>query len=588
MLNFSGAVDRDAEQQMHETLSIDEPWGLIEAFTQWVRESTTDDEKKSFDYIEDRLKTLGVSYKRFEPEMYISLPKKATLDVLGPEQKSIRVKTPSFSASTPPEGIEAEVVYIGGAQATNVETLFDSDIGDVDVRGKISLCEGFGMPSKIEALEKAGAVAQIYINPGQNIHDGMASPVWGSPGLNNREGMPGLPIVSVNNPDGCWLVEQCQQGSVKIRVITELDESWKTAPVIEATIPGTEQSDKYILVHGHVDSWGIGIGDNAVGDATLLELARVFNDHKAGLKRTLKVAWWTGHSTGRYAGSAWYVDEFAKDLDENCIAQVNIDSPGCRGATSYEDVFVMPETEAFCTQAIQDTTGQTPGFMRPLRAGDYSFNNIGISSFYMLLSTIPADEKQRMGLYPVGGCGGNIAWHTEDDVLDIADKDNLINDLKVYITSLRRVLNCDMHPFDYRKTVERMHETLNQYENKAKTSGVDANFAAAHDEFKQLKQALDNLYQQIESGQLEVSKTNTIMQQLARQLVSLDNTTAPRFYHDPALPRPSLPALLVVNDLAELDDAEKKHAQVDLRQGINHVAGSIRQARIFLEMSANL
>ncbi|MFN8540799.1 MAG: M28 family peptidase [Thermomicrobiales bacterium] len=29
-----------------------------------------------------------------------------------------------------------------------------------------------------------------------------------------------------------------------------------------------------LLVHGHLDSWGEGIGDNAVGDATLLELAR--------------------------------------------------------------------------------------------------------------------------------------------------------------------------------------------------------------------------------------------------------------------------------------------------------------------------
>lgn len=588
MLKFAGAVDRDAEQQMLNTLSIDEPWGLIEAFTQWVRESTTEDEKKSFDYIEDRLKALGVSYQRFNPEMYISLPRKAAMEVLAPEQKPIRVKTISFSASTPPEGIEAEVVYIGGAQATNVETLFDSNIGDVDVKGKISLCEGFGMPSKIEELEKAGAVAQIYINPGENIHDGMASPVWGSPGLENRKGMPGVPIVSVNNPDGCWLIEQCQKGSVKVRVNTELDEGWKTAPVIEATIPGTDEPNKYVLVHGHVDSWGIGIGDNAVGDATLLELARVFNEHKGGLKRTLKVAWWTGHSTGRYAGSAWYADEFAKDLDENCIAQVNIDSPGCRGATSYEDVFVMPEAEAFCTQAIEDAMGQTPSFMRPLRAGDYSFNNIGISSFYMLLSTIPAEEKQRMGLYPVGGCGGNIAWHTEDDVLDIADKDNLINDLKVYITSLRRVLNCDLHPFDYRKTVERMQDALKQYEEKANKAGVEANFAMAHDEFVQLEKSLESLYQKIDAGSLDAAKANGILHQLAHQLVSLDNTTKPRFYHDPALPRPSLPALLVANDLADLDDIEKKFAQVDLRQGVNHVAGSIRQSRVFLEMSANV
>jgi hypothetical protein len=588
MLQFAGAVDQDAEKQMMDALAIDEPWGLIEAFSKWVRESTSADEKQSYDYIEGRLKSLGVSYQRFNPEMYISLPKAAGLEVKSPEQKTIRVKTISFSASTPPGGIEAELVYIGGAQATNVETLFDSNIGDVDVKGKISLCEGFGMPSKIAELEKAGALAQIYINPGENIHDGMASPVWGSPGLDNRKNMPKLPIVSVNNPDGCWLIEQCQQGTVTVNVSTELDEGWKHAPVIEATVLGSEEPEKYVLVHGHVDSWGIGIGDNAVGDATLLELARVFNQHRGQLKRTLKIAWWTGHSTGRYAGSAWYADEFAKDLDENCIAQVNIESPGCRGATSYEDVFVMPESEAFCTHAIKDVSGQTPAFMRPLRAGDYSFNNIGISSFYMLLSTIPADEKKRLGLYPVGGCGGNIAWHTEDDVLDIADKDNLINDLKVYVTSLRRVLNCELYPFDYRSTVNRMHDALKGYEDKAKQAGVDANFAVANSEFESLGQTLEKLYQQIDSDAVDKQRANRVLHQLSRQLVTLDNTTAPRFYHDPAMPRPSLPALAVANDLGDLDNIEKKFAQVDLRQGVNHVAGSIRQARAVLEMSLNL
>ena len=37
-----------------------------------------------------------------------------------------------------------------------------------------------------------------------------------------------------------------------------------------------------------------------------------------------------------------------------------------------------------------------------------------------------------MGYYPVGGCGANIAWHTENDTLEIADKDNLMRDLRVY------------------------------------------------------------------------------------------------------------------------------------------------------------
>ena len=96
-----------------------------------------------------------------------------------------------------------------------------------------------------------------------------------------------------------------------------------------------DDPDEFLLVHGHYDSWYVGIGDNATGDATLLELARVLHANRGRLKRSVRIAWWPGHSTGRYAGSTWYADTFADDLDEWCIGHLNIDSPGCVGATAY-------------------------------------------------------------------------------------------------------------------------------------------------------------------------------------------------------------------------------------------------------------
>ena len=66
-----------------------------------------------------------------------------------------------------------------------------------------------------------------------------------------------------------------------------------------------------MLVHGHYDSWDVGVGDNATGDATLLEIARVLWKNREKLKRSVRIAWWPGHSTGRYAGSTWFADTFA-------------------------------------------------------------------------------------------------------------------------------------------------------------------------------------------------------------------------------------------------------------------------------------
>ena len=70
---------------------------------------------------------------------------------------------------------------------------------------------------------------------------------------------------------------------------------------------------------------------------------------------------------------------------------------------------------------MRDALGLPSERVRPLRAGDYSFNQIGPTGLYMLLSNIPAEERKRRGYYAVGGCGGNIAWHTPDDLMPVAD-----------------------------------------------------------------------------------------------------------------------------------------------------------------------
>ena len=90
-----------------------------------------------------------------------------------------------------------------------------------------------------------------------------------------------------------------------------------------------------MLVHGHYDSWDVGVGDNATGDATLLELARVLWANTGSLRRSVRIAWWPGHSTGATPAQPGLPTAFAIDLDENCVAQVNCDSPGCRWATSF-------------------------------------------------------------------------------------------------------------------------------------------------------------------------------------------------------------------------------------------------------------
>ncbi len=574
------------EQRLLDELSIQEPWALIERFSTLVRESGSEDERIAAQYIVDRLTALGIPYTVYEPELFISVPVSARLEVGG---RNLRAKTPAFSASTGPEGRQGTVVYVPGRTPSEVQRLFHFDPeGQVDVRGKIVLTEGFGFPGAVRHFEEQGAIGQIYINPGVDIHWGICTTIWGAPDLDNYRDQPRTPVIAINRPDGEALVAQVTQEPTQVTLYTDLKEGWFPCPLVVAEIQGTQEPERFVLVHGHYDSWDVGVGDNAVGDATLLELARVFHRHRDGLARSLRIAWWPAHSTGRYGGSTWYADTFGLELDRNCIAQVNIDSPGCRWATEYYDISWMTEAEDFCVQAIRDATGQPAQGERPHQAGDYSFNNIGISGFFMLLSTMPRELLQEKGYYPVGGCGGNIAWHTEHDRLEIADRDNLMRDLRVYVTTLHRVLNNPLHPFDFRKLGREFHETLSRY---AEAAGDAVDFGPAFRALGRLQGELAELYALAPELSRQavtdprVRAFNDALLELGRLLVPINYTRRGRFRTEPALPIPPLPDLAPATELPRAEGHLYRVLQTHLLRGVNRVAWTFERAAEVAQMA---
>lgn len=60
--------------------------------------------------------------------------------------------------------------------------------------------------------------------------------------------------------------------------------------------------------------------DNGGANATMLEAARLLAERHHEWQRGLRICFWSGHSHGRYSGSAWYADEYWDELDKRCIA----------------------------------------------------------------------------------------------------------------------------------------------------------------------------------------------------------------------------------------------------------------------------
>jgi len=575
--------DREAMAAARAAVSIDEPWRLLERFATLIRDSGSEHERDAAEYMRERLEDLGLKPEVYLPDLYISVPRGCALEVLDPEPLELECKVPAFSLSTGDVPVEGEVVEIATGAIEDMAQLFKSEVaGDLShVAGKIVLAEGYAMPKVVRQLEAAGAAAAIFVNPG-NSHEGIITSIWGTPGIDERERIPEIVALSVPSSAGDELRRRIQQGHCTVRIETELFEGWAPCPVVVVDIPGA--TDDFVLLHGHYDSWHEGIGDNAVGNAALLEVARVLGGVRDNLHRGVRVAWWPAHSTGRYGGSTWFADEFAMELRDHCVAQIDVDSPGCKWATEYTQVMWMAEAEEIARESIRSGAGAEAEGMRPLRAGDYSFNQIGLSGFFMLLSNIPEEIAREKGFYPVGGCGGNTAWHTEGDTLEVADPDNLLRDIHVYVEAVVRLATAPFLPFDHRAAAQEIGAAAGEYaelcEDALDMRPVLEECAALIADLDDFYDAAEQTLADAEDPHEALADFDWVQMAIARELVPV-NYARRRYYHDPALETPTVPDLAILRQWPAMEDDPDGRGFLIAQalRGRNRVVDALKRAR---------
>lgn len=236
----------------------------------------------------------------------------------------------------------------------------------------------------------------------------------------------------------------------------------------------------------------------------------------------------------------------------------------------------MAEAEGYCQRIIRAVTGLEARGERPHRAGDYSFNNIGLSGFFMLSSTMPEPLRREKGYYVVGGCGGNIAWHTENDTLEIADRGVLLRDIRVYLASVLGVANAPVLPFDWRALAAEFRVTIARYQEAA---GDRFDLGPADAAACELAGALDAFHAALDAGRIGEDAANAVIMSLSRVLTPVNHAVAPRFRHDPALPVPPLPAIAICADLDAHGPDTLGFALTQALRGRNRVVAALREAR---------
>ncbi|HUX46670.1 MAG TPA: M28 family peptidase [Desulfosporosinus sp.] len=544
----------------------------VENIAQWVRLSGSEEEGKSFAYIEQKLQEWGISYQRMTHQAYISWPEKAALRLtVGNETKEIKCITHSQAESTPSGGITGP--------------LWDAGAGKVEdfakfVPGSIALIQGLATPQETVTAFEAGASGIIYVN-GQELHEMIVSPIWGSPSSEMKHLLPSIPMVSVLAEDIETVIAELQIGKcVQATLNTEVQTGWREIPLLVAEIPGNVYPDEMVMLAGHVDSWHYGAMDNASGNALQLEALRLFQERRELLQRTLRVAFWSGHSHGRYAGSTWYVDEFWSELSERLVLYIYADCIGGQGATVLSEAWAMAETKAVGAEAVAAETGGEFYGDRFGRGGDQSFYGLGVSALFMCLSEQPpviapnyiGSSSLLGGNGKTGGLGS--WWHSTGDTIDKLDPEFLLRDARIYLYALTRYLEEPKLALDYRATVRELQGHLSGWQAQA---GERLNLECALKLCDSLSEALHAWY---ERSDLTARDHNKLLIQLQRILIPLNFSTENRYEHGLALAYPPIPALKPIQELVltPRGSAEEMHLLVLLKRRLNYVCDSLRQA----------
>lgn len=532
-----------------------------ETLAKWVRLSGSEEERKAFDYVEEVLRGLGLETERYMGRAYVSLPEGAELEVEG---ESINAIAHSMSANTPEGGLELPLIYLRKGT--------DEDYAAQDVRGKILLLDGMAMPAKVQRVERAGAAACVFANQDEHVHEMIVSGVWGSPTPETRDRLPRIPVTSVGAAEGSSLRRILEEHpGATARLVTRVDTRWTEIPTLITQVDGTVEPEKFVMFSGHIDSWHYGAMDNGSANATMLETLRVLLSHRTGFHRSLRLAFWSGHSHGRYAGSTWYADNFWEDLHDNCVLHLNADSTGGRNATVLTEAHAMAETRPCATDVIRALTGVDFTGTRFGRAGDQSFLGHGIPSLFMSLSEQPPAEGDAAGGFAelIGGEGGKSGglgwwWHTTEDTVDKVDPDLLVRDTQIYAAISYRFLSSPVVPLDVRAAAEELLQHLRDWQRKAEER-LDLSPVVARAE--EVLSLTDQLQQRIEVARQtlephEVKQINEVLSHFDSMMVRLNYTRSDPFDHDPALSQPPVPLLEPVDWLVAKEPGSDEENEI--------------------------
>ena len=559
----------DAPARVEDAVSAEEIARTLDGID-YDRTGGREGERRAAAFLEERLRQYGIAHRRHDIRVHLSWPVSASLAALNVAPKAFKALAVTFGASTPAGGVVGEAVWLEGAlpDAARLGSL---------VRGRIAIVSASSIypEDSVWAVQAAGAIGLVQVSEGDVLHEDTASSIWGTPTTESASKLPAIPVITIGRSDGERLRTAGATGPLTLRVTARVDRGWATVPLVMADVAGSRP--EFVLVTTHVDAWYRGMTDTGGTVASILEMARVLQQQPR-LTRGVRFAWWPGHSFGRYAGSAWYVDHFWTDLDRHCVAYTNLDGAGRRG--SRVDAIVAggwPGLADFSHRFAETRLGKTPPeaptrLFRPGRDSDSAFQGLGIPEFFV---GVPGPPKGHPDVEPNGTI---VYWHTPDDTRDKIDLAALTLDTRYRLAQIHELATAPTLPhqlapiaLSYRRAIEALQSAAGpafDLEPAARAAARLETFATEVDRLPRPS---------AEPARLSLDR---VLVRVTKRLNSTLYTRAGRFEQDPAATLPLLPRLARAAELAALprDGDAFGFLEVELLRGRNQVVATLTEA----------
>ncbi len=223
---------------------------------------------------------------------------------------------------------------------------------------------------------------------------------------------------------------------VPVRLEVNVQNRWSNPDKREYTVvgelPGTDKANELIMIGAHFDSWhsGQGATDNGAGSLAMLEAMRILRTLNLPLRRTVRIALWSGEEQG-LLGSRHYVRMHAAEMPR-VSAYLNIDNGsgrlrGVYGEFNQDAVRVFEQVLA----PFRDL-GVVASRLHPTGGTDHmSFDRVGVPGFQFIQDPLEygirshhsaQDTYERLVMDDLKQAATIVAW----TVYTLANRDDMM------------------------------------------------------------------------------------------------------------------------------------------------------------------